>query len=745
MKKNVYAYLHTHWDTEWYRDKQDFDIRFLKVFDEVLDELKKNNAPYFYLDGQFLALENYLKYRKEKLDEILYFIKNKKLSIGPYYVSADSYLSNFCMAVKNLGLGIKYSKEFGQKEFIGYMADIFGISGSAFCALNLNNIDKAIVWRGVNPKKTNNNANFIKNNIKTTWLVQGYFNDFFHSNPINIDGINDYLNKISKYSNPILFPIGADHLGILKNAKEKINFVNRNLKNYKIILTSPFEYFKHTDFKDNTNEKEFLDNSNTYILPGVYSARIYQKRNNSFAQHKLTRLIEPLDFYLGKKYSPNIEYCYKTLMKNHAHDGIYGCSTDKVHRAIDYRIEKCQNALDSILSNIIYDFKTKNNIQGESAERIGLFNLSNNDDIKVVEIKLPYVLKNSQIIEKQRGFKDSLLFNLRKIPVTEDICPIYTQIIEIEKNKKFEYSNPKIIPPKKTHKITHVSIENKYIGLNIKNNKIFISNKKTDEKYELKISDIKDQGDSYNFCPKGEYTYFNLLKSEILYKGQIESCLRLRFKNITLDIRINNHNEFLDFKAQINNKKKNRKIQLVLIHNNNIKETTAQDMAGYIKRKIDYNYNIKDHMPAVRPKELKTNTFPMQNFVCTKDLIVLTKGLNEYEVYKNELRICMLRAFGTISNPKNKTRAIPAGPDIKTPQAQVLGENYADFAICFGDFKKAFYNLDIFFKNYVVFDGNFTKNNKIKLDEIPKEKYIYGLYQNKKISFNFKDKKISLI
>ena len=24
MKKRVYAYLHTHWDLEWYRDKEDF-------------------------------------------------------------------------------------------------------------------------------------------------------------------------------------------------------------------------------------------------------------------------------------------------------------------------------------------------------------------------------------------------------------------------------------------------------------------------------------------------------------------------------------------------------------------------------------------------------------------------------------------------------------------------------------------------------------------------------------------------
>ena len=235
MKKRVYAYLHTHWDREWYRDKEDFNLRFLDVFDIVLDELKKNNAPFFYLDGQVIALLDYLKYRKNKKEEIISLIKQKKLAIGPYFVSADSYLVNFISMLKNLDIGMELSKEFNQKDFIGYLSDIFGISNSAFCALNLKNIDKALIWRGVNPKKINNNCNFIKNNINTTWLIQGYFNDFFHQNEINIKGIKSYLDKISKYSkNTLLLPIGADHLGMLKDANKKIQFVNSKLENYEI-------------------------------------------------------------------------------------------------------------------------------------------------------------------------------------------------------------------------------------------------------------------------------------------------------------------------------------------------------------------------------------------------------------------------------------------------------------------------------------------------------------------------------
>ena len=61
MKKTVYAYLHTHWDREWYRDKEDFNIRLQNVFDIVLDELSSDRAPFFYFDGQVCALLDYLK------------------------------------------------------------------------------------------------------------------------------------------------------------------------------------------------------------------------------------------------------------------------------------------------------------------------------------------------------------------------------------------------------------------------------------------------------------------------------------------------------------------------------------------------------------------------------------------------------------------------------------------------------------------------------------------------------------
>ncbi len=744
MKKQVYAYVHTHWDMEWYRDKEDFDIRLVDVVDGVINELENNNLPFFYFDGQVIALLNYLKIKPENEKVILKLIKEKKLAIGPFYVSADTYLTSFISMLKNIETGKKYSKTFGENNFIGYICDVFGISNSIFEALKLSNINKAVIWRGVNPKKIKNCCNFIKNNINTLWLVQGYFNDFLNTENIDSKKLNQYLDKISKYSpDPLIMPIGADHLGVIKNAKDKIKIINKELKNYEIILSSPFEYFKKTKFINMTKEKEFLDNSDTYILGGVYSSRIYQKVKNSILQNRISRITEPLNFYLKEKYDSNINIAYETLIKNHAHDGICGCSLDSVARAVDFRFEKCENILNSVERNILQNFKNKNSKSVVSKDSLGLFNLSNLDNIKIIEIKLPYILKNGQVLDYEERFNDKDLANIYKIPVTEEITKIYRQLVEVSDNKKHSFSDVKIIKPLKKVFVSNSSIENEYIKLKIKNKTIFVQNKKNNEQVELFLTDIKDSGDSYNFAPIGEYEKFELIKSNILYSGEIRSSLRLYFKDIKLDVSLDNNSEFLDFNAEINNKKKNHKLQFVVKTNENISKTIAQDALGVIERKIDYNYKIQDYMPAKKPIELKTNSFPMQNFVVANNVSLLTKGLNEYEIYKNEIRLCLLRAFGTISNPKNPARYIPAGPNLKTPEAQMIGKYNVQFGLMFGNYKKTLINLDVFFANYIAIDGQYDRI--IRFINIQNNELFYGISNRKKVIYNTNTKEARMI
>ena len=152
---------------------------------------------------------------------------------------------------------------------------------------------------------------------------------------------------------------------------------------------------------------------------------------------------------------------------------------------------------------------------------------------------------------------------------------------------------------------------------------------------------------------------------------------------------------------------------------------------------------MQDKMPAKNGIELKNNIYPMQNFVTSQNTAIITKGLHEYEVYKNELRICLLRSIGIISNPKNKVRAIPAGPALETPQAQCLGENRADFAIAFAKPKNVFSYLDKFYKNYVTIEGSFDCEFKL-VNEKSNDMFL-GINSNKKIMYNPENEQVKLL
>ena len=104
-----------------------------------------------------------------------------------------------------------------------------------------------------------------------------------------------------------------------------------------------------------------------------------------------------------------------------------------------------------------------------------------------------------------------------------------------------------------------------------------------------------------------------------------------------------------------------------------------------------------------------------------------------------------MRSIGTISNPKNPARSIPAGPDLKTPLGQCLCEFEAEFILAFGDYKKAFKIIDNLFKNYVLIDGGFEKEISFKLGHKAENVYVYGINNKKKIGYNYSKNKIELI
>lgn len=625
--KQVIAYLHTHWDREWYREFEVFRLRLLRVFDNVLELLEQGKIPSFYFDGQVCALLDYLKLRPEKEVLVRKFIKEKKLFIGPFYTLVDEFLVDRKVFIKNLEIGLKIAKDFGCTDFIGYLADTFGHSQNIPKILQEFGIDKCVIWRGAGDIP----AEFKFCGINTVNLIRGYFMDIF-STPFDIskqaEMLKENLDKIAEKSGEhILLPIGADHLGIECDISEKIEKVNQIYKekgiNYQIKLSNPFEYFQLV--KDNFAQfewnSELRDNSKTFILQGAYSSRLDLKRYNINCSYLLNEA-DKLQQKYNENYTSAIDYAYKLLLKNLAHDGICGCSTDLVHKENVIRYEKVLQVANTIIEELRlkYNFKTPIMLSKE-------------------------LIPEYKVIGKYFGVENNILYDTQKIPITEDFSDMYV--------------------------LKHSPKVSSNLKMDIKNGKIFVSN--GEKNIQISFVRYKDDGDTYNFGAisddLGEFAKVNSFKNNII-------------KTDFFDIQVE-FNELINFKIVWNNNLKNRLWQVKFDLKEPVLKTYSEDMNTVIQRQFEPDYDMRKHLPKTKGIEVKTNFAPMQRYVGAQGFGVITKGLTEYEVKGKSLLITLLRSVGIISNPENPSRSTPAGPPIAVYDAQMSGENVAEFSVGF--------------------------------------------------------------
>jgi len=467
-------------------------------------------------------------------------------------------------------------------------------------------------------------------------------------------------------------PIGADHLGIPENLTDQIREVNALLENYQIILGSPFDYFEEVkdEFTKYEHNDELRDNSTTFILQGCYSARTDLKKLRAKASYMLD-LANRAQKHFQLNYDKLIEYGYKLLIENMAHDGICGCSTDDVHAENTIKYKKVIQIAQTIIDEVHFKLADTFFINLGDEPYSGIIEFESE-----LELPLP-------ILSTRKGFENEILQNTLKIPVTEDYKDIYTYLLEV-KNIQPTEMREKIQEDNSTDlEIGENYIKNSKIKLEIINNKIKVN----DIDNFIEIVDYKDLGDSYNFAPEEtDYgTTEKILSSAIEFKSNLRCILKIITQNSEILISLDKDSDILDFKINYENQKENHKVQARINTPKPITATYSEDLNKIIKRDFDSNYDIRKNLPKTKGIEVRTNTAPMQRYVNTNGIGIVTKGLTEYEVYKNFLSITLLRATGIISNPKNPARSTPAGPPLPTIDSQLRGNNICEFSISFHD------------------------------------------------------------
>ncbi len=622
----VIFFSHTHWDREWYRSFQDFRIRLADVMERVIGELEAGRLEYFYLDGQTVILEDYFELYPEKKALIKEFTGSKRLFIGPWYVLADEFLVSGESLVRNLLVGINQAKKYGCDEFFGYLPDSFGHNSAMPMILASFNIKNAILWRGAGDGKTEFTWQSPDgSSVLATYLREGYF----------ITGnFDETAEKIRPHSvsDKILLPVGGDHIFIPAQG-------GKNIKDY---LDNLDKFAENLE----TVTGELRDNSRAPLLPGTLSARLYLKRLNARITWKLSRICEPLQVFLGTNRKQELDYAWKLLLKNHPHDSICGCSVDEVHEENVSRFKQVDQVCNALIERCMP-------VEQGDRERITVYNLSNYAFTGVVKIR-------------QDVFPRKIMLDTQKAPMSEDMQEQKEHLAYVENIPPF---SARCIRPGKAPKPMDIT-EN-------------IINRHA-------ITYRPDVGDTYNYCPKkGEKSLkARILKTEIIEKSSLRNILRVHYRlntDITTDIITTSGSKRVEFITSWENTLKDHVIQVKFRFPEKIYETVAENTFGLIKRRFNPDYRIEKHMPAEKGRELSTNTAPMQRFVFTQGLGILTEGLPEYGVSGNDLFITILRATGKLSGVSLGTRNLPAGPPLSVPGAQCAGRQTVRYAICEAD------------------------------------------------------------
>lgn len=371
MKKKVYIISHSHWDREWYMAYEQHHMRLIELIDDLLEIFEVDPSfNSFHLDGQTIILDDYLQVRPEKRQAIQQAINEGKLRIGPFYILQDDFLISSESNVRNMLIGMEESRKWGTLVMLGYFPDTFGNMGQTPQLMKQAGISAAAFGRGVKPIGFDNQVleaeNYSSQYSEMWWkgpdqtAIFGllFANWYSNGNEIPVEkeaALAFWKQKLAdaeQYAstNHLLMMNGVDHQPVQKDISKAIHLANELFPDYEFIHSNFTDYLEAVqkdvpeDLGSVEGELTSQETDGWYTLANTASARVYLKQWNTKVQRQLENITEPLATMAyevsGNYPHDQLDYAWKTLMQNHPHDSICGCSVDSVHREMIPRFEK---------------------------------------------------------------------------------------------------------------------------------------------------------------------------------------------------------------------------------------------------------------------------------------------------------------------------------------------------------------------------------------------------------------------
>ena len=741
MSKKVHVVPHMHWDREWYFTTEESRILLVNNMEEIMDMLENNpNYPNYVLDGQTAILEDYFAAKPENKERVKKLVKEGRLIIGPWYTQTDEMVVGGESITRNLLYGLKDCEEFGDAMMIGYLPDSFGQSAQMPQILNGFGINRSIFWRGVSERMGTDKTEFYwegegDSKVLTQLFPLGYAIGKYL--PSNMDDLKKRMDKYfpvldkGATTENIILPNGHDQMPVQKNIFEILEKLKELYPERDFFLSRYEKVFEELEKEKNlpTLRGEFLDGKYMRVHRSIFSTRMDIKAANTRIENKITNILEPLAslaYSLGFEYhSGLIELIWKEIMKNHAHDSIGCCCSDKVHKEIMNRFFLAEEKVDRLIDfymRVIVDAMSKD----IALDKLTAFNLLPYEREVVVKGEIITKMKNFNLVSEDGEEYDFQVINKEVV----DAGLIDRQIVHYgnyDPFVRYTIELKDVIPSMgyKTYLIKEAEgvinseegkktdkIENKYFNITVnENGSLNILHKDTNTLYEnvLLIEDGADDGDEYDFSPleddfiiksdlvKCNYsikTYANSSEIAINYTLDVPKDLDSR-KNKKIDgsmdisiiIKVDNCSPYLNVKMDIDNRAKDHRVRAYIPTGIKSNFSFSDNQFGVIKR--DVYDSAMDVWEEENWDERPDSIYPMLSFVTLKNeergMAVLTNSTREYEIIGEDydtIAITLFRGVGFLGKEEMYRRpGRPSGIKLETPDSQMLGKVSLEFGI----------------------------------------------------------------
>lgn len=125
--KRMHIVSNSHLDREHRHEFQETRLMMVGMLDEVIRIMESDeNYRYFTLDGQAIVLDDYLEVHPSMRDRLIKLVQSGRLQIGPWYSLVDCYSVNPESIIRNLVVGYRVCREYGEPMPVGYSIFSFG-------------------------------------------------------------------------------------------------------------------------------------------------------------------------------------------------------------------------------------------------------------------------------------------------------------------------------------------------------------------------------------------------------------------------------------------------------------------------------------------------------------------------------------------------------------------------------------------------------------------------------------------